>query len=219
MKLPVPEIPVSEVMRYAGCQALDEQTKTQMHQMIQLAKSEADCMYVMTHLSIEDEIIVQMMKESASIRHLLQTCDEVIFIAATLGVKMDRAIARMQKLDMGNALWLNASANALIESVMDTVYAQLETYYESQQRYLSDRFSCGYGDLKLEWQKTFLDCTQASKKLGLMLGESLLMRPEKSVTALIGISDQVQGAMIRGCRFCRLNGNCGFQKGGTTCGK
>jgi cobalamin-dependent methionine synthase I len=52
---------------------------------------------------------------------------------------------------------------------------------------LRPRFSPGYGDLSLEFQRevfTLLDCPRS---LGISLSESLLMTPEKSVTALIGI--------------------------------
>ena len=56
--------------------------------------------------------------------------------------------------------------------------------------YLRPRFSPGYGDLPLALQADVfwaLDCTS---KIGVSLSESLIMSPQKSVTAIIGISEK-----------------------------
>ena len=52
---------------------------------------------------------------------------------------------------------------------------------------LCPRFSPGYGDIPLEMQKTFFELLQCQKNLALTLNNSLIMSPEKSVTAFIGI--------------------------------
>jgi cobalamin-dependent methionine synthase I len=49
------------------------------------------------------------------------------------------------------------------------------------------RFSPGYGDMPLDLQGVILELLEAGKRLGIALGESKLMSPSKSVTALIGI--------------------------------
>jgi cobalamin-dependent methionine synthase I len=52
---------------------------------------------------------------------------------------------------------------------------------------LTRRFSPGYGDLPLEFQKTVFLLLNPEKYIGLTLSESLLMTPIKSVSAIIGI--------------------------------
>ena len=59
----------------------------------------------------------------------------------------------------------------------------------AEDKILRPRFSPGYGDLPLDFQKEFLKITDASRKLGISLNDSLLMSPSKSVTAIIGIKN------------------------------
>ena len=49
------------------------------------------------------------------------------------------------------------------------------------------RFSPGYSDLPLEIQRDIFRVLGCEKRIGLMLNESLLMSPSKSVTAIVGI--------------------------------
>ena len=85
-------------------------------------------------------------------------------------------------------------------------------------KYLTDRFSPGYGDLPLDVQGALLALTDAPRRLGITLNESNLMNPVKSVTAVIGLSDTPQQARIRGCDFCAMRTRCNLRKAGKTCG-
>ena len=49
------------------------------------------------------------------------------------------------------------------------------------------RFSPGYGDVPISVQKEFLDSLDAGRRMGILLSESYLMSPSKSVTAIIGL--------------------------------
>ena len=49
------------------------------------------------------------------------------------------------------------------------------------------RFSPGYGDFSLEHQRDFMRILDLENSLGLTLTGSLLLVPEKSVTAVIGL--------------------------------
>ena len=48
------------------------------------------------------------------------------------------------------------------------------------------RFSPGFGDLSLENQKQFFKALEL-EKIGLRLTDSLMIVPEKSVTAIVGV--------------------------------
>ena len=52
------------------------------------------------------------------------------------------------------------------------------------------RFSPGYGDFPLEFQKDIFNLLSPNKRIGLTLNNSLLMSPTKSVTAVVGIVDE-----------------------------
>ena len=57
---------------------------------------------------------------------------------------------------------------------------------------LSPRYSPGYGDVPLSVQKDICRELDCAKTVGITLTESLLMIPEKSVTAVIGIRKKVE---------------------------
>lgn len=211
-------ISVDEVMRYAMCKTLDEQSTKQMRKAIQKMEQIARQHVHFIVVAKDDALIEAMCRQSQSLQKHLESCHHVIIMAVTLGVGVDRQLRIMQNQDMGDALWLNAAANAYVEALCDALNDHLMEVYANCNQYLSDRFSCGYGDLALTWQKEIVEHLDGSKRLGLYVNESMMLCPEKSVTALIGISDEPQCARIRGCRYCARNGNCEFQKGGIFCG-
>ena len=86
-------------------------------------------------------------------------------------------------------------------------------------KHLTDRFSPGYGDFPFSQQRDFFDVLDITRRIGVSLTESGLMLPQKSVTALIGVSDRPQAHRHRGCASCILFEDCGFRKEGTHCGK
>ena len=49
------------------------------------------------------------------------------------------------------------------------------------------RFSPGYGDFPLDFQRDIFATMSLAKNIGITLNNSLLMSPSKSVTAVIGI--------------------------------
>jgi cobalamin-dependent methionine synthase I len=52
---------------------------------------------------------------------------------------------------------------------------------------LRPRFSPGYGDLSLSVQSDLLNVLDARRNIGLTLSDSLMMIPQKSVTAIVGL--------------------------------
>lgn len=117
---------------------------------------------------------------------------------------------------MSRAVILDACASALVESGCDAAEAEIKARFPD--RYLTDRFSPGYGDLPLELQPSICAALDTPRRLGLHVTGSLLLNPGKSVTAVIGLSDRPQMARIRGCAFCSMRETCTLRKGGKTCG-
>ena len=79
---------------------------------------------------------------------------------------------------------LDALSSAMCESLCDIVSNKL-----CENKKTRPRFSVGYGDLSLEYQKQILDMLDAKKYLNLTLLQSFLMVPTKSITAIIGIEN------------------------------
>ena len=81
-----------------------------------------------------------------------------------------------------------------MEAVCDEVNALLEKEAAEEGRSLRRRFSPGYGDLGLENQKGVFELLNPAKLIGLTLMDTLIMSPEKSVTAIIGIAEKDGGS-------------------------
>ena len=77
--------------------------------------------------------------------------------------------------------------------------------------YVRPRYSPGYGDLSLEYQSDFLQVLEAAKKIGIVLSEGGVMIPEKSVTAVMGLSREQTRCHIDGCESCE-NKNCAYRR-------
>jgi hypothetical protein len=151
------------------------------------------------------------------IRYFLKDCDQVILMAATLGMEVENLLRRTQARDMALAVILDAAASAAIENVCDNLCADLAEAFAP--RFLTDRFSPGYGDLPIGQQGELFRLLDISRRIGISLTESGLMVPQKSVTALIGVSERPQLRRSRGCAACSMFADCAYRKGGTSCGK
>ena len=125
---------------------------------------------------------------SRDLRRSLAGCDRVLLMAATLGVGLDREIARRAALSPAEALLLHGLGAERVEALCDAFCAAQAQSLAAEGSLLRPRFSPGYGDLPLELQREIFSALDCPRRLGLTLNPSLLMAPAKSVTALAGIA-------------------------------
>ena len=142
-------------------------------------------------------------------RHL-SGCWQAVLLAATLGAGADALINRWKRVDQTRSLVLDACATQLIEEGCDEIQRQIWAEAASRGLAATGRFSPGYGDLSLEVQPGILEALNAGRRIGLTCTEHYIMLPRKSVTALIGLSEN---AVIHtgGCVNCNLYDKCGFR--------
>ncbi len=122
--------------------------------------------------------------DSRALKKNLDGCERAVIFAATVGISLDRLIARYSSLSPTKAVILDAIGSERIEALCDAFCEDLAAIFGK----LKPRFSPGYGDLPIEAQReifTLLDCP---RRIGLTLNESMLMSPSKSVTAIAGIN-------------------------------
>ena len=125
---------------------------------------------------------------SKSLYRNLHGCDGVILFAATLGDGADFLIRRYEKTRMSRAAVCQAASAAMIEAYCNTLCQSWRTEYAAKGKQTRPRFSLGFGDFPLTYQKTFMDVLEMDKRIGVRLNDSLLMVPTKSVTAVVGIT-------------------------------
>ena len=151
------------------------------------------------------------------VKNLLKDCRRVVLFAATLGTEVEALLRRIQVRDMAEAVVLDCCASSAIENVCDNFCADMQEAVAPQ--YLTDRFSPGYGDLPFAQQKEVCGILDIGRRIGVNLSPGGLMIPQKSVTALMGISDTPQKKRFRGCAYCSLFETCTLRKENRTCGK
>lgn len=105
-----------------------------------------------------------------------------VLLAATLGPMVDAAIRRASAEDTAAALALQGAGAAMLEAVIDKVC--LSICAKCSIPLATRRYSPGYGDVPLEVQKTFFRLLEC-QRIGLTLMDTLVMAPEKSVTAFM----------------------------------
>lgn len=155
--------------------------------------------------------------DGQDIRAFLRGCEQVVLLAATLGIETEALIRRAQTRDMGEAVMLDAAGSAAIEALCDSFCAELGK--ELSPCCLTERYSPGYGDYPLSEQRAIFRLLDVSRRIGVSLSDSGLMIPQKSVTALIGVSQRPIPKQRTGCKVCQLRGSCAFRKEGKHCGK
>ncbi len=151
-----------------------------------------------------------------SAKKMLAQCDRAVLLGCTLGAGFDAVLRAEQVRDMAAAVLLDACGSAWVEAGCDAAEQEIRARFPGL--YLTDRFSPGYGDLPLDLQRALCAALDSIRRLGVHVGESLLLNPVKTVTAIIGLSDRPQMARIRGCEFCAMNQTCALRKGGKSCG-
>jgi hypothetical protein len=148
-------------------------------------------------IQIEDVCI-----ESGALSKNLTGCPSAYLMAATLGVEVDRLIARAEAVRMSDAVIFQAAAATMIEQVCDDANDELREEAAKEGLFCRPRFSPGYGDFPLSHQRDLVRLLDASRQIGLTVTGQLLLAPIKSVTALIGLSDVPLRCAKAGCEVC-----------------
>lgn len=203
----------AEVLRYLG-NSRAEMTET-IENLLNECESEiirtATPKYLYKTVSLNESGL--LVGESIS-RHM-QNCENAVLICATLGAEVDKLIRTTQVTDMAKAVVLDAMAGAAIEQIcnkLDDIIAA-----ENEGKFLTWRFSPGYGDYPIELQKDFLTILDAPRRIGLCTNDSSILTPTKSVTAIMGVSNTPLEQKRRGCASCNMAKTCKFRKNGERC--
>lgn len=149
------------------------------------------------------------------IKKHLSGCQEAIVMAVTLSEEADKLIRQTAVTNMAEALAVDCLCSSAVEQVCDR--AEEEIFSAIKAPYRTWRFSPGYGDFPLDIQKDLLLFLNAQRRIGLTATKNSLLLPSKSVTAIIGISENPVNRGKKGCESCKMKGNCAFSAIGKTC--
>jgi len=155
---------------------------------------------------LDDTLLLQ----GKDIKKHLDGCDECYILCATVGVGADSFIRTMQVTGSVYGLLADAAGSAAIEAYCDMIETNLRNDMKEEGKYLTWRYSPGYGDFPFTQQPEILDFLQAAKLTGVTCNESSIMLPAKSVTAVMGIAAHKPRDRQGKCATCPNRNNCNF---------
>ena len=202
---------VREIYRYAGVQKVSLQDEELVEKCLQEAEGAFHfrVCYAVFPVQVAGDVVEFEFAKTTS-KHLakhLKNCDQAIVFCATIGLDIDRLIAKYGVVSPAKALTFQAIGAERIESLCELFYEEMRAKYNN----LKPRFSPGYGDLDLAFQSDIFSALDCAKKVGVTLTDTLLMSPSKSVTAIMGISNQVCAREKAGCKGCD-DKDCEFRR-------
>ncbi|MDR1721358.1 MAG: hypothetical protein LBR09_03105 [Endomicrobium sp.] len=125
--------------------------------------------------------------KSDNVAALLKNCFKAYGVVVTIGDALEKKIDEcLKKKETFNALILDAAGSVAAEEIITAANAQIKTHEAKSGNALTKRYSPGYGDWMLEANKQFLNWI-GTEQIGITLSKFYHMKPEKSVSALIGV--------------------------------
>ena len=200
----LPSVNTREALRYAGVKEADQEMKALLSECEALCRGRLSPRLCYAFYPVKREgdwLDLGFSKtDSRALCRNLAGCDEIVLFAGTIGLEMDRLIARSAKLSPARAVMLQAIGTERVESLCDA----FEEWLIGEGLEISTRFSPGYGDVPLSMQRDIFEALDCPKRIGVSLNESLLMSPAKSVTAIIGIAKEPRERCVHNCAACAL---------------
>ena len=187
----LPEISRENVMRYLGVKSEYDGFGELYERAVSLisGRLSGSVVYRVFDCTVEGDTVKteSFTVSSKSLAMRLRDCDRVIIAAATVGREVDIIMAKYMHSEPSIALAVGAVGTERIEAVMDSLEREISEKFGK----LAPRFSPGYGDLPLDFQRSVFSILTPEKYIGLTLNGSMLMTPSKSVSAVIGIKKTV----------------------------
>lgn len=206
-----PPVCEREILRYAGCNDSDDEISALLNSCIKEVKGKLTYKVCYCEISVKTEDGIcnfgVFKTRSKNLSLNLKDCKSSILFAATVGVEIDRLIAKYSRISPSRALIFQAIGAERIEALCDTFCNDIA---KENGLFLKPRFSPGYGDLSLDVQKNIFTVLDCAKLIGLSLNDSLLMTPTKSVTAFAGITEKREKDIKSRCSDCDKK-NCAFR--------
>ncbi len=181
---------IDEALRYMGVKSYVDcdrellKTVEECADMLQKKSSFKAC-YTYADISVTGEYELSVPFGTIRSKNLFNHISGLKTIAvfcATIGIGADRLIKTSSIASPARAVIYDALASSLIENWCDYVNGQIVGI-----NYAKSRFSPGYGDFAIEYQKNICDFLNTYKNIGVSVTDYMMMTPSKSVTAVIGM--------------------------------
>jgi len=185
-----------EVLRYLrmGSVAADERVSALIGELTDTfaANTSPKNVYGIWDCDISPEAVIMegMTVESKSLAKHLTGCCRAALLAATLGTEADTLLRRYSVRDMEKAVISQAVCAAMIEAYCDEIENEIRQTPRVSGLCPTTRFSPGYGDFDIAHQKDIVRLLNCDRRIGLTLTGGYMLIPSKSVTAVIGFTEE-----------------------------
>ena len=147
-----------------------------------------------------DSLLEAGILQGGDVMKHLEGCPQALMLAVTLGPGVDAQIRR-----------------AGVGDIAASVASDARQWAAREEKYLTGRFSPGYGDWPITVQPKVAAVLDTARRAGICVLNTNLMTPRKSVTAILGLSDHPVKGHLAGCGHCVLRTRCEYRKRGKTC--
>ena len=210
---------MNEILKYLGFrgQELTEEIAAQIRRCTDEVLAAATPRLTYRHAPLEDGAVLGVTFAGNDIPAMLEPCEEVVLFGATLGPGVERLMMRYEVVNAADSVIMDACASTAIENICNNFESDMRRAVEAEGRYLTDRFSPGYGDLPITEQPKFFALLDMTRRIGVSLTLTTIMVPRKSVTAIMGIARTPQPHRPPDCEHCLMFRTCPFRKAGRRC--
>jgi len=142
--------------------------------------------------------VIQVMREASSV--ILGVC--------TIGIDMDQKIDASQAEDLLGAVMLDGVASYLVDQVRETFFQRISHTLTEQGLFSSIPLCPGESEWETTDHETFFTLLHPDQ-IGMTLKSSMLMIPMKSLSFMIGVSEEKFSLTdVSRCDFCSLQYKC-----------
>ncbi len=155
-------------------------------------KALANAVYIVRKISkMEEDTILfkntDLKIKSRDIVKLLSDSFAAIFFGVTIGWFIDNKIKELKERGVFNeALIYDAVGSEAVEGAANSINSFFDIEARQNRYSLTRRFSPGYGDLHISFQKELFK-ELSLEKIGVSITDTNLLLPQKTITAIIGV--------------------------------
>ena len=192
-RVELPECRRWEALRYARCRREengDPLFERAISEISAIAANTVVYRIVSVNIKCNNVVLGDLEVSSEKLSQVLDGCSYAVIFCATAGIGADRLIAKYSATSPSLAIYCDAVASERVEALSDAFEDAILCDLGADAE-LRPRFSPGYGDLPLDFQKDIFRALRPEKYIGLTLNDSLMMSPSKSVSAIIGVRKKV----------------------------
>lgn len=127
---------------------------------------------------VESQLLCRMLKDSSSVYLMCTTIPQRYVEEISIALRNSEGL---------KAIVFDAYASECVDGALGAIMERKNAaLMRTGQKLTKHRFSAGYGDLDIRWQKNFFDMLDMGS-LSVVINEQFLLSPEKSVIAVAGV--------------------------------